>query len=202
LRGATVAAIRRIMPPLAVHRLPGAAAHEEIRMQTSHPTRREALATLAVAGVAALAGSARAEEGSAPPSGVATARAAHFGFTKLVVADLEKCAAFYEAAFALVRQTRIDTESAGRKLSEILYQPTAPGAATFVLIHFYDALQPVVGELVLGFNTDDIDAFVARAQAAGGTIDRAPYAIEEMKIKVAFVRDVEGHLIEVVQPAA
>jgi len=175
-------------------------------------SRRELLGTAAGTAALTLASGALADEASgsagaaasagesapAPASGSGT----HFGFTKLVVGDLEKSAAFYQATFGLAQQTRIDTESAGRKLAEILFRPTAPGGATFVLIHFYDTTKPVQGELILGFNTDDIDALVARAEAAGGTIDRAPYAIPEMKIRVAFVRDVEGHLIEVVQTVA
>lgn len=168
-------------------------------------TRREALATLAGAGVLALAGAALADE--TPGAAVAAAPAGtphgvHFGFTKLQVGDLEKCAAFYRAVCGVRDATRVDTESAGRKLSEILFEPTAPGGATFVLIHYYDTPAPVSGELILGFTTRDIDAFVARAKAAGGAIERAPYAIPEMKLRVAFVRDVEGHLIEVVQPDA
>jgi predicted enzyme related to lactoylglutathione lyase len=71
-----------------------------------------------------------------------------------------------------------------------------------VLIHYYDTPKTVSSELILGFGTSDIDAFVARAVAAGGAVERAPYAIEEMKLRVAFVRDVEGHLIEVVQQVA
>ncbi len=172
-------------------------------MNQIRSTRREVLATLvAGAGVAAFAARAHADDAQPPAASAAPAPASHFGFTKLIVGDLDKSAAFYEAACQLVRQTRIDTESAGRKLSEILYQPTAPGGATFVLIHYYDSPKPTTGELVLGFNTGDIDAFVARAAAAGGTIERAPYAIAEMKIRVAFVRDVEGHVIEVVQATA
>jgi len=170
-------------------------------MSTQGTTRREALASLAGAGVLALAGGALAEE--APRAATAAAPSnIHFGFTKLQVGDLEKCAAFYKDVCGLVEATRVNTESAGRKLSEILFAPTAPGGATFVLIHYYDAPAPVSGELILGFTTRDIDAFVARVSAAGGAIERAPYAIPEMKLRVAFVRDVEGHLIEVVQPDA
>ncbi len=172
-------------------------------MQRVRATRREVLATLAAgAGAAAFAAHARADDAKPSATSAGPTPASHFGFTKLIVGDLDKSAAFYEATCQLVRQTRIDTESAGRKLSEILYQPTAPGGAMFVLIHYYDTPKPTTGELVLGFNTRDIDAFVARAQAAGGSIERAPYAIPEMKIQVAFVRDLEGHLIEVVQETA
>ena len=172
-------------------------------MDTQTLSRRELLGAVAGAGAVAVASRVVAQgvSGSGDAArAAAPANAPHFGFTKLIVGDLEKAAAFYQATCGLVEQRRIDTESAGRKLTEILYQPTAPGGATFVLIHFYDTPEPAHGELILGFNTSDIDAFVARAAAAGGAIQQAPYSIEELKIKVAFVRDVEGHLIEVVQP--
>ena len=143
----------------------------------------------------ALAGGANAEGTAAE----AAAPTRHFGFAKLRVGDLEKCATFYETAFALVRQRRIDFDDAIGKGSELLYEPTAPGGAMFVLIHFDGAPQPAPGELTLGFYTDDIAALVARVEAAGGSVDRAPYAIPEMKLKVAFVRDVEGHVIEVLE---
>jgi predicted enzyme related to lactoylglutathione lyase len=166
-------------------------------------SRRDLLGSAAGIGVIALASGALAQPTA---GGVATAGAVagapHFGFTKLMVGDLEKSAAFYQATCGLVEQTRVNTESAGRKLSEILFKPTAPGGATLVLIHYYDTPEPARGELILGFSTADIDAFVARALAAGGTVEQAPYAIPEMKIRVAFVRDVEGHRIEVVQPVA
>jgi predicted enzyme related to lactoylglutathione lyase len=149
----------------------------------------------AALGAVALAGRVRGEESAGGNAAVP----AHFSFTKLVVGDLAKSAAFYEATCGLVAQTRVDTQHAGRKLSEILYQPTAAGGATFVLIHYEDTPKTVSSELILGFSTADVDAFVARAVAAGGSVETAPYAIPEMKIRVAFVRDVEGHLIEVVQ---
>ena len=162
-------------------------------------TRREALAALASASAWALAGTAAAEERPRPAAPGAPNKP-HFGFTKLQVGDLEKSATFYRAVCGLVDQNRIDTESAGRKLSEILFAPTAPGGATFVLIHYYDTPAPVRGELILGFTTNDLEAFVGRARAAGGGVEREPYAIPELKLRVAFVRDIEGHLIEVVQP--
>jgi lactoylglutathione lyase len=170
-------------------------------MQLKSLSRRELLGAAAAAGASTIAAAASAREGTGV-TGASASAPAHFSFTKLVVGDLDKSAAFYRATCGLVQQTRIDTESGGRKLSEILFQPTAPGGATFVLIHYYDTPKTVSSELILGFATNDIEAFVARAVAAGGSVERAPYAIAEMKIEVAFVRDVEGHLIEVVQQTA
>jgi predicted enzyme related to lactoylglutathione lyase len=167
-------------------------------MQEQRISRREL--TLGVAALA-LASAVRAEEPvtAAPPS---EKPKRHFGFTKLVAGDLEKCAAFYESALGLVRQRRIDFDGEAGKGSEILYEPTAPGGAMFVLIHYDGQPQPAHGELVLGFYTQDVEALVARVAAAGGTVDRAPYPIPEMKLKVAFVRDVEGHVLELLEQTA
>ncbi len=145
-------------------------------------------------GIAAASG-AWAEAPAAPTA----APTRHFGFTKLVVADLDRSAAFYENAIGLVRQRRIDFDGAAGTGSEILYEPTAPGGAMFVLIHYATKTQPSTGETVLGFYTDDIDALVARIREAGGAIDTPPYAIPEMKLRVAFARDPEGHVLELLQ---
>ena len=164
-------------------------------MDSTRTTRRDALRAAASLGVTALAAAAFAEETAPAPA----APLGHFGFTKLQVADLEKCAAFYTRAAGLTQQTRVDTDSGGRKLSEIIFNATMPGGASFVLIHYYDSPKPVVGELILGFQTSDIDGFVARAVEAGGSIVREAWEIAEMKIRVAFVADPEGHVIELVQ---
>ncbi len=157
-------------------------------------SRRELLGTAAAL---ALASTATAEEAAAP-----AAPTRHFGFTKLVVADLEKSAAFYEAVLGLVRTRRIDFDNEAGKGAEILFEPTAPGGAMFVLIHYDAAPTPAHGEVVLGFYTSDLAALVAKVAAAGGVIDRAPYAIPEMKLKVAFVRDPEGHVLELLEQTA
>jgi len=53
--------------------------------------------------------------------------------------------------------------------------------------------------VIQGFITDDLEAFVERALTAGGAVVDAPWDSVEHGVKVAFVTDVEGHLIEVVQ---
>jgi lactoylglutathione lyase len=169
-------------------------------MQDHRVSRRELLGAAAAFALAARASA----EGSAVDGASATTPAPtrHFGFMKLVAGDLDKCAAFYESALGLVRQRRIDFDGEAGRGSEILYEATAAGGAMFVLIHYDDKPAPAHGELILGFYTSDIDAMVARVAAAGGAVDRAPYAIPEMKLKVAFVRDVEGHVIELLEQTA
>ncbi|WP_257459192.1 VOC family protein [Archangium lipolyticum] len=122
-----------------------------------------------------------------------------FGFTKLLVNDLEASAAFYTSVCGLAETGRVEASIAGRNIREILFAPAHEGSATFVLLKFLDAPKPANDEVILGFMTDDVDAFVERAKAAGGAVAQPAYSAVEHGVKVAFVTDVEGHLIEVVQ---
>jgi predicted enzyme related to lactoylglutathione lyase len=123
----------------------------------------------------------------------------HFGFTKLLVHDLEKCAAFYTAVCGLTELARVDAEIAGRPISEIMFNVTEQGAAMFVLLKFMDAGQASGQGVIQGFQTDDIAAFVQRAVDAGGKLVDPIRDNPDHGVKVAFVSDIEGHLIEVVQ---
>ena len=126
----------------------------------------------------------------------------HFGFTKLVVADLDAAARFYKAVFGLTEQATIDSASAGRPIREIMFTPTAPGAAQFVLLTFPGEPAPAVGEAILGWITQDLEALIARARAAGGTLAEAIREMPQHGVRLAFIRDPEGRLSEVVQPLA
>jgi lactoylglutathione lyase len=124
---------------------------------------------------------------------------ASFGFTKLIVGDLEKSAAFYKSVCGVVEQARVDDVLDGRPISEILFNPATPGGPTFVLFTFHDTPKPFGSEVILGFMTPDLDAFLDRARAAGGTVVEELGSRPELGVKVAVVKDFEGHLIEVVQ---
>ena len=124
---------------------------------------------------------------------------AYFGFTKLVVGDLEKSARFYKSVCGLTEQARIDSAVGGRAMSEILFNPSTAGGATFVLLAFHDQPQPASSETILGFTTTDIAGFVDRVRSTGGTIVDDIAARPEHGVKVAIVNDPEGHMIEVVE---
>ncbi len=126
----------------------------------------------------------------------------HFGFTKLVVADLDAAAAFYTTVFAFTETARVSSEIAGRPIDEIMYAATAVGGATFVLLQFTDQPTPAQGEVILGFVVSEIDALVERAVAAGGAIAQVPTDRVEHGMRVGFLTDPEGHLIEVVERLA
>ena len=126
-------------------------------------------------------------------------RDAQYGFSKIFVHDLDAMGRFYEEVFGLVPFNRHQDAMFGRKIDEITYQSTYPGGSSLTLIKYLDSTGPVVGESVQGFTTTNIEALVARAKAAGGSIPEPIRRIEEFKLYVVFVRDPEGHLNEVVQ---
>lgn len=123
----------------------------------------------------------------------------HFGFTKLVVADLDASARFYKAVFGLTEQATIDSAIEGRAIREIMFTPTAPGAAQFVLLTFPKEKAPAAGEAILGWVTQDLEAVIERTRAAGGSLAEAIREMPQHGVRVAFIRDPEGRLSEVVQ---
>lgn len=124
---------------------------------------------------------------------------AHFGCTKLVVADLEKACDFYKAVFGLTEHNRVNASIEGRPISEIMFNPTAPGGATFVLLAYTDTPTTALSEAITLFITADLAGLLQKVPAAGGRVVDAMRDMPEHGVKVAFVRDVEGHLIEVVE---
>ncbi len=123
-----------------------------------------------------------------------------FMFTKLQVDDLEKSAAFYMAVCGLVELQRVEAEIAGRRVSEICYRSTYPGGPMFILAKFHDAPKGHNDELILGFATRNLEAFLARAELAGGSVAEPIQENPRAGLRHAFVRDIEGHLLQVSQP--
>jgi predicted enzyme related to lactoylglutathione lyase len=123
-----------------------------------------------------------------------------FAFTKLIVGDLDRSAAFYRDVFGLTEDRRIDATVTGRAICEIILTSPKPAPATLVLFAFLDQPKPAAGDSILGFYTSDIAALVERAVRAGGSIAQPIESMPEHGLKVAFVKDNEGHLIEVVEP--
>lgn len=123
----------------------------------------------------------------------------HFGFTKLVVKDLDGTAAFYRDVVELEELMRVQDEIGGRAIEEVLFKPTGEGGATFVLFKFLDRDLPASEEVIIGFQTPDVTAFVDRVRRAGGSVVLDVEEKAAHGVKVAFVKDPEGHLIEVVE---
>lgn len=125
---------------------------------------------------------------------------ASYAFTKLVVDDLEKMAAFYSRVYGLREIARVQAQIAGAAIDEIMLGAGAemsPGS--LVLLKYMHASPPRNGEVILGFMTDDLPALLEQVCDAGGRVHEAIREMPEMKIRVAFATDPEGHLAELVQ---
>ncbi len=127
---------------------------------------------------------------------------ATFAYTILYVKDVLRAVEFYENAFDCTRKF-IAPENA---YAELLTGSTTLSFAKWDLAasNLKDGftksdLKEKPFGIEIGFTTDNVDAVLTKAVAAGGTL------VEEAKTKpwgqiVAYVRDPDGFLIEVCTP--
>jgi len=130
-------------------------------------------------------------------------RPSTFSFTKLVVDDLEKMAAFYTQVYDLKQITRVRDQIGSEAIDEIILgtgSEMSPGS--LILLRFVDRPRPQNGEVLLGFTTGDLPALLERIRAAGGGVHAGIKEVPEMKLRVAFATDPEGHLAELVEMRA
>ena len=127
-------------------------------------------------------------------------RKATFGFTKLIVDDVEKMAAFYHEVYDLNALQRVQARIAKEPISEVIMGPgDRMSAESLVMLKYLERPAPPRGEVILGFITADLAALVKRVLAAGGKVLEQPHDMPEHGVRVAFVTDPEGHMAEVVQ---
>ena len=119
-----------------------------------------------------------------------------FAFTKLLVNDLEGQFAFYSSVFERVERTRYEFDDRPDPLAEIIMTSPDGVQQSLVLIHFKNQPAPSPGSAVIGFQVTGIEEVVRRAESAGGTVTEPPKEMAEIGIKVAFVQDPEGHVLE------
>jgi lactoylglutathione lyase len=114
----------------------------------------------------------------------------------LNVADLDRSVAFYEA-LGLTCTSRTEIPQAFEAIVE------RPGAGSKLqLARQKDQDGPV--ELGTAFwklyvNTTDVAGLFETATAAGATVDSPPERLDRWPVTVAFVRDPDGYLVELVQ---
>jgi len=124
-----------------------------------------------------------------------------FSFTKLIVSDVDNLYSFYNRVFGLVEKARVRQGEGEHELDEIIMGADEAGysSPTLVIQRFPHRPIPDRGEVTLGFVVDDVDATVEKAWAEGGSVYRAAHAQPQHGVKVAFIKDSDGHLIEVVE---
>jgi len=127
-----------------------------------------------------------------------------FSFTKLVVHDVEKMAAFYREAYGLHAVNRVRGESIGGEPIDEIMLSADPNAqwSSLVLLQYLGRGPSPDGEVILGFTTADLPALLERVRAAGGRLVDPIRDLPELKVRVAFASDPEGHLAELVQVVA
>ena len=133
---------------------------------------------------------------------MATRPTAKLTFTKLVVDDLDAMADYCCEVFGLHRATRARFESgvASEPIEEISLaeNPEEPfGPLSLLKYEERPAVQN--GELILGFTTDDLDSLLDRVRRAGGAQSSDLKVFPDHGLRIAFARDPEGHLSELVE---
>ena len=124
-----------------------------------------------------------------------------YGFTKIVVDDLDRMAAFYQQVFGYRQLQRVHAAVAGEPIEEIiLVQGEDYGQALpLVVWKWTRRTAPTASDAILGFQSTDVDALVARVVAAGGTVVDPPHDQPEHGVRVAFAKDPDGRYMELVQ---
>jgi lactoylglutathione lyase len=111
-------------------------------------------------------------------------------FLKFTVSDLPAMQAFYEKAFGMRQQKRLDNPAN----TEVIL--TTDKGLDLALVHYKDSRKITLGNAngPIGFYLKDVDDAYARAMAAGATSRVAPRTGPGSR--VALVVDPEGHEIE------
>lgn len=117
--------------------------------------------------------------------------------TKVLVRELDRASAFVTAVAGLEEVFRYRSDSGA---NEAIFK-AREGEAGFILMEHLAAPEAPTSNVVLVFSTDDADAFVERAIAAGGKVALAAHNLDVMgqTLRIAIVEDPEGNQFEAVQ---
>lgn len=122
-----------------------------------------------------------------------------FAFTKIIVADLIAIEPFYRDALGLTIKTRITVDEPGYALRETVFSVGEDGVTLLNLVQYLDRPYPAPGEAVVGLSVSNVDAVIAAAVAAGGAVVTPPVDLPDHGVKIAYIGDPEGHLLELLQ---
>ena len=113
-------------------------------------------------------------------------------FLKFTVSNLPAMQSFYEKAFGMTQQKRLDNPGS----TEVILTSVTPGGADLALVYYKDGRKLALGSAngPIGFYLQDVDGVYAKAMAAGGVSRTAPRT--GGGARVAVVSDPEGHDIE------
>ena len=142
----------------------------------------------------------RCSIGSCLHRGIVTTPDATYSFTKLIVADLDAMVAYYGAVYGLHEVGRYKADVAGHPIEEIMLGRDGKMGG-LILFRYLDRDEPSIGEVLLGFTTDDLAGLFDRGAAAGGSVYVEVHDPDVPGVAlVGFLADPEGHIAEVVEP--
>jgi len=121
-----------------------------------------------------------------------------FALARFKVADLAGLEKFYTRALGFTVTTRADEGEGEQELHEI-FLGLGGAQPQFALIHYPNQPTPQPGEAMVALIVDDLEATIAAVQAEGGRDVTGVIPVPEYKMKLAFVTDPEGHMIELMQ---
>ena len=122
-----------------------------------------------------------------------------YAFTKIIVADLAAMERFYCDTLGLRVQARIAVDKPGYVIRETVLVVGESGTLLNLVQHL-DRPCPAPGEAVVGLSVDDMDAVIDAATGAGGSVVAPPVDIPDHMLKIAYIADPEGHMLELLQP--
>lgn len=124
-----------------------------------------------------------------------------FIFTKIVVADLDRVIPFYCEAIGLRLLNRLTAPDGDYAQEEaILAGKGAERGPMLLLVRYLNLPAPAPGSAWTGFSVTDLDATVAAAVRAGGSIVIPRHDAADFGLTVAVIADPEGHLVELTTP--
>lgn len=126
-----------------------------------------------------------------------------FGFTKLVVDDLEALERFYCDVFGMKIVRRWTTDDHAYALDEVVLSLTGDRNGHLLIItRYHQRPCPPAGAAWTGFVVPDIHVAIADVERAGGRIEVPLHGNDEPRVLAAIAADPEGHLIEILQMMA
>ncbi len=118
--------------------------------------------------------------------------------TSITVKDMERSIAFYTELLGLTleRRRRIPENRA-----EVAFVIDPASGARLELTHWDDKPTFEAGEQLdhLAFETDDLDAFLARARARGVPVAKEPFQLQGGSGRLAFILDPNEVWIELIE---
>ena len=120
-------------------------------------------------------------------------------FVKLIVDDEEAMTKYYCNVYGLKVVDRIQGDAAGDNeiFREVILSPSGKmDGGSLTMFKYVNRLKPQDQQVILGFNTTDIDATIRKIVANGGRLVGPLREMQEHGVKVQFSEDPEGALAE------